>query len=91
MNTTIIYTNGSVREVDATSDEVRGLIGADVICTVDLRDGRVMLIDDNGYQKSLPDNPAATALYHSVCKPGTEHRIVGDVAVVAVPVSDREA
>jgi hypothetical protein len=29
-----------------------------------------------------PPNPKATALYHSICKPGTDHQIVGDVAIM---------
>ena len=28
-----------------------------------------------------PENPRATAWYHSVCIPGTTHKIVGDVAI----------
>lgn len=34
----------------------------------------------------LPLNVEATRLYHGVCRPGTTHQIVGDVAVV--PDSD---
>jgi len=65
---------------------------------VNLRDGRVMLVDDNGYETEAvprdfgvelvckrarkPLNQAATRLYHSVCRPGTTHQIVGDVAIV---------
>lgn len=29
-----------------------------------------------------PVNAKATELYHAVCKPGTTHQIVGDVAIV---------
>jgi hypothetical protein len=43
--------------------EAEILIGADILDTVDLRDGRVMLVDDVGRSKNLPDNPEATALY----------------------------
>lgn len=59
----------------------RRMIGADTVDVVDLRDGRVMLIDDLGHQKQLHSNAEATKLYHSVCRPGTTHQIVGDVAV----------
>ena len=30
----------------------------------------------------FPENPKATSLYHSICKPGTTHKIEGDVAIV---------
>ncbi len=76
---------------------------------MNLRDGRVMLVDDNGYdveevdlglkpgpaggqpmqtyrrvpiRARKPVNEAATRIYHGVCKPGTTHQIVGDVAIV---------
>lgn len=61
---------------------IETLIGADCLDTVNLRDGRVMLVDDNGISKGLPVNPVATGLYHAVCRPGTTHQIRGDVAVV---------
>ena len=63
------------------TNEIHRAIGAVVCDTVNLRDGRVMLVDDLGYQKELPLNPKATLLYHSVCRPGTTHYIRGDVAV----------
>ena len=61
--------------------ETEVLIGADLLDTVDLRNGRLMLVDDVGHAKNLPDNPEATALYHNICKPGTTHRIRGDVVI----------
>lgn len=77
----------------------RGTIGAEVLDTVNLRDGRVMLVDDDGYEAKAvevspghtelrpvrarkPVNAEATKLYHRICKPGTTHQIVGDVALV---------
>lgn len=57
------------------------MIGASVGDVVNLRDGRVMLIDDTGFNDGKPRNPAATELYWSVCKPGTTHPICGDVAI----------
>jgi hypothetical protein len=48
---------------------------------VNLRDGRIMIVDDLGHPKELPVNVEATVLYHSVCRPGTTHEIRGDVAV----------
>lgn len=78
---------------------INDLIGADTYDAVDLRDGRVLLVDDNGYETECldhgdghfemrpvkarkPVNTKATALYHTVCAPGTVHQIVGDVAIV---------
>lgn len=61
---------------------IEAMIGAACLDTVNLRDGRVMLVDDNGIAKDLPINPAATVLYHGVCRPGTTHQIRGDVVIV---------
>ncbi len=61
--------------------ETEQLIGADILDTVDLRDGRLMFVDDLGHSKDLPSNPEATALYHKICKPGTTHQIKGDVVI----------
>lgn len=58
------------------------LIGCEMLCTVNLRDGRVMLVDDNGVAERKPVNDKATKLYHGVCVPGTTHKIRGDVAIV---------
>lgn len=73
------------------------MIGANVSDIVNLRDGRVMIVDDNGYEVTeektsrgitlkpvralKPVNEAATMIYHGVCRPGTTHQIVGDVAI----------
>lgn len=62
-------------------DWCKRMIGADTIDTVNLRDGRVMLVDDVGLIDGKPINPQATRLYHSVCKPGTTNPIAGDVAI----------
>jgi hypothetical protein len=61
--------------------EAGRIIGARVLDTVNLHDGRVMLVDDLGHGKKKL-NPKATKLYHSVCRPGTAHTIVGDVAIL---------
>lgn len=78
---------------------IHRLIHAETVDTVNLRDGRVMLVNDNGYatravesgprtttlvptRALLPFNEEATRLYHSICIPGTTHRIVGDVAII---------
>jgi hypothetical protein len=66
----------------ATIAGIERAIGADTLDTVNLRDGRVMLVDDLGISKKLPVNEAATKLYHGVCRQGTTAQIHGDVAVV---------
>jgi len=61
--------------------QIEQLISANCLDSVDLRDGSIMFVDDLGCSKGLPDNTQATALYHKVCKPGTTHRIKGDVVI----------
>jgi len=61
--------------------EVLRAIGADAADTVNLRDGRVMVVDDTGMVEGKPVNQQATELYRSVCRPGVTHPICGDVAV----------
>lgn len=62
------------------------LIGTEILDSVNLRKGMVMLVDDLGYKKNLPVNNAATFLYHSISRPGVEWKILGDVVIV--PDSD---
>lgn len=59
--------------------KVGGSTGA--LDVVNLRDGRVMFVDDTGYNDGRPPNPEATKLYHSICRPGTTWQICGDVVV----------
>ena len=61
--------------------QIEQLIKAPCLDSVDLRDGRIMFVDDLGYSRGLPDNAEATELYHRVCKPGTTHRIKGHVVI----------
>jgi hypothetical protein len=42
----------------------------------------IMLVDDEGMIINKPVNPKATALYHSVCRPGAVYGIHGDVALI---------
>lgn len=56
-------------------------IAADCVDTVNLWDGRVMIIDDSGLIDGRERNEAATTLYHSVCIPGTTSPISGDVVI----------
>src|SRR5882724_10147543 len=107
MNVLIIRTDGKEETHDLTDSEVNysafrrelcKLLDADTFDIVILRDGRIMYVDDNGWQiehitkpgltrkvpvrANKPINQKATELYWSICKPGTTHKIVGDVAVV---------
>ncbi len=70
-----------VLEQPVSIPEIRKLIGADTLDTVNMRDGWIMFVDDGGHDKALPPNREATALYRSICKPGTEHWIAGDVVL----------
>lgn len=60
-------------------------IRAQCLDTVQLRHlgqpRQVMFVDDQGYEKGLPVNDKATALYLANCHPGTTHQILGDVVV----------
>lgn len=99
MNVHVIRADGTEQHAQATFREIHELIGAELFDTVDLRDGRVMVVDDNGWETEVvehglgrielkpvrarkPINTKATAIYHGVCRPGTKHQIVGDVAIV---------
>lgn len=65
--------------------DIHKRIGCDLSDTVNLRapyPGYVMILDDQGHKKDLPTNKIATALYHANCRPGTTHKIRGDVAIV---------
>lgn len=64
--------------------EINNLIRANGLDAVNMRDrGRhVMMVDDTGMIDGKPVNAKATALYHSVCRPGTTHPICGDVVIV---------
>lgn len=63
---------------------IQTAIHADCLDSVILDRSRmiVMMVDDTGMIDHKPVNPKATALYHSICKPGTAHCIHGDVAIV---------
>ena len=99
MNVTIIRIDGTETEYAVSRfRDIAPLIGGETLDTVNLRDGRVMLVDDDGWESyplrtaqgiSLipvkprkPVNPTATALYHAVRRPGVTHQIVGDVVIV---------
>jgi hypothetical protein len=62
-------------------DWIHRMIGASCCDTVNLPGGKVMLVDDTGLIDGKPENAAATAIYHSRCRPGTANPICGDVAI----------
>lgn len=70
----VLHPSGAIRAI-------RKLIGAECLDSVNLRDGRVMLVDDTGMVDGRPVNPEATKLYWSICRAGTTHPICGDVAI----------
>jgi hypothetical protein len=87
MKVQIIRTCGTIEHIDIANkknamDEIRQAIGAPgALDTVNLRDGRVMLVDDTGAVTGKAVNPEATRHYWGVCRRGTTHRICGDVAI----------
>jgi hypothetical protein len=100
MKVTIIRATGAeeTHEVPRGSiGAVRALLGCEFLDTVNLGDGRVMLVDDEGWNTEViqtaerievrpttprkPINDRATAIYRSVTLPN-HHRIAGDVAIV---------
>lgn len=83
MHAYIARADGSVVVLTKTPShkEIRGLIGADTLETVSLRNGTTLYVDDAGHQKNLPRNEIATTLYHAICRAGTTHHIVGDAVV----------
>jgi len=80
MKIQILRTDGSEEIHEGTQADIDGLIGADMLDFVNLRDGRMMAVDDIGYKKGLPVNEMATELYHAVRE--TDHEILGDVAII---------
>lgn len=85
MKVHVIRTNGTEEDHEVVPRhsirDINRLIKASTLDTVNLRDGRVMLVDDTGLIDGKPINPEATRLYHSVCRQGTTHPICGDVAI----------
>jgi hypothetical protein len=83
MNVTVLRTTGDEEAHQLPRGSIgalQKLIACEICDVVNLRDGRVMLVDDDGLGKGLPRNEKATALYHSVTCPG-DHFIVGDVVI----------
>ena len=82
-NITILRCDGTEETKEVHNmGEVSRSIGAEYLDTVNLRDGTIMAVDDEGHRLGKAINTEATKLYHAVCKPGTTHQIVGDVAIL---------
>src|SRR5580700_10326343 len=82
----VIRTDGTetVHEGKPSIREITRIIGCDTLdhVTIDRRRQTVMCVDDTGMLDHKPVNAKATALYHTVCKPGTVWQIHGDVVIV---------
>jgi len=81
----ILRVSGSVEEVELTQanwvKELEPLIDSRCFDTVNLGDGKVMIVDDDGYMREREVNLRATMLYWSV-KGLTNWCILGDVAIM---------
>lgn len=85
---TIRRADGSVEYFEVSKSgalrELAAEMTYDFFDVVNLRDGFVMLVDDDGQLREPcpPVNQWATDKYLALCKPGTNWTIVGDVAVL---------
>lgn len=82
MASTVYYTDGRVEEIHPAGatwalEELQTLVGG-YIEVVRTRDGRWMVVDEEGLKKRKPENEKATALYRY----GDVHLIVGVAVVV---------
>jgi hypothetical protein len=80
----LVDSTQSIHEGTPSVADICRLIGCDTLDTVCIDRDRqvVMFVDDNGMIAGKPVNLKATALYHAVCQPGTEHQIHGNVVIV---------
>jgi hypothetical protein len=85
MQALIIRTDNTEEEVTLTSanwvKELEPLIDSDCFDVVNLRIGKVMVADDNGYSRQRPINWLASILYWVTVGNEGWH-IVGDVAIL---------
>lgn len=87
MRIEILRIDGSREEREIPKQNSFARIYAAINChccdTVNLRDGRVMIVDDNGRVDERPRNPQATALYHSIypLAKKADTPICGDVVI----------
>ena len=61
--------------------DIYRLIGCELVDVVNLRDGRMMLVDDEGLLAQKPTNRKATEIYRALTG-SHDGLIVGDVALV---------
>lgn len=80
----IVRVNGTILLIHETPtlNEIRREVGADVLDVVSLGGATVMLLDDQGVAKDLPDNEVATRLMRNRFGEGYPHTIRGDVVIV---------
>lgn len=87
MNIEVLRVNGTrEKHVIPKLNAIRAihkLIGCEGGDSVNLRDGRVMCVDDTGLLTGKPVNKQATELYHSIYPLAAKSRqpICGDVAI----------
>lgn len=58
MQIQVIRTDGTEEIHEAKFEDIEKLINASFLDTVNLRDGRMMLVDDNGYETTTEEKPA---------------------------------
>ncbi len=83
MQVQILRVDGTTETITPPRHQAIKTISAALGCStcdvVNLRDGRVMLVDDTGMVDGKPVNPKATAIYHGVYS--TPYSIHGDAAI----------
>lgn len=83
----LLKTDGTSQEFELPKpiriERIHDLIGCEIFDSVNLRDGRVMLVDDTGLIDGKPLNKEATKLYAGVCRPEVRDKlaIAGDVVI----------
>ena len=82
----IIRVNGTEELVlgKPSTKKIMELIDAEGLDSVilDFQNCQIMMVDDTGLIDGKLENPTATQLYRSVCKPGSKGTIHGDVVLV---------
>jgi len=79
----VLYADGRIVDLPGpvSVEQVAELIGAETLDCIMLGDGvTVMMLDDNGLARGLPENYAATILYRARIRCGNGS-IVGDVVI----------
>lgn len=84
----VLRADGTTLDLDGpvSMAQIENLIGADVLDSIRLAGGLVMIVDDLGHPKGLPMNKPATLLYWEKCGGPVDWFIAGDVVIV--PDSD---